>query len=67
VRGVMADAQHFGRAKNFRFPELYELIECGQVMPPPDADNRKPETIASRSARGVFNLTFGPTSYTAET
>jgi len=31
----MADAQRFARAKNFRFPELYELIECGQVVPQP--------------------------------
>jgi hypothetical protein len=67
VRGLMVDAQRFGRAKKFRFPELYELIECGQVMPWPDADELKPETIASRSARGVINLTFGPTSYTART
>lgn len=48
----MADAQRFGRAKNIRFPELYELIECGQVVPWPDADERKPETIANSSARG---------------
>jgi hypothetical protein len=34
----MADARRFGRAKNFRFPEFYELIECGQVVPRPDAD-----------------------------
>jgi hypothetical protein len=60
----MADVQRFGRAKNFRFPE-YELIERGQVVPRPDADERKPETIASRSARGVINLTFGQTSYRA--
>jgi hypothetical protein len=65
VRGLTADARHFGRAKNFRFPELYELIEFGQVILRPDADERKPETIPSRSARGVTNLTFGPTSYTA--
>ena len=65
MRGLMADAQRFGRAKNFRFPELYELIECGQVMPWPDADERKPETTASRSTRGVIKLTSGPTSYTA--
>jgi hypothetical protein len=63
VRGLMAAAQRFGRAKNFRFPELYELIECGQAMLRPDADERKPETIPSRSARGVINLTFGQTSY----
>ena len=44
MRGLMADAQRFGRAKNFSFPELYELIECGQVVPRPDADERKPET-----------------------
>jgi len=67
VRGLMADAQRFGRTKNFHFPELYELIECGQVVLQPDADERKPETIASRSARGVINLTFGPTSYAALT
>ena len=67
MRGLIADARRFARAKNCRFPELYELIECGQVVPRPDADERKPETIASRSARGVINLTFGPTSYTALT
>ena len=59
MRGLMADAQRVARAKNFRFPELYELIECGQVVPQfrpliirprPDADERKPETIASCSA-----------------
>ena len=61
----MADAQHFGRAKNFSFPELFELIERGQVMLRPDPDERKPETIPSPSARGVINLTFGPTLYTA--
>ena len=65
MRGLMADPQRFGRANNFRFPELYELIECGQVVPRPDVDERKPETIASRSARKVINLTLGPTSYTA--
>ena len=65
MRGLMADAQRFGRAKNFRFPELYELIECGQVVPRPDADQRKPESIANSSAGGVINLAFGPTSYTA--
>ena len=65
MRGLMADAQRFGRAKNFRFPELYELIECGQVVPRPDADQRKPESMANSSARGVIKLTFGPTSYTA--
>jgi hypothetical protein len=65
VRGLMADGQRFGKAKNFRFPELYELIECGQVVPRPDADERKSETIANSSARGGLNLTFDPTSYTA--
>ena len=65
MRGLMADAQRFGRAKNFRFPELYELIECGQVVPRPDADERKSKMMACRSARGVINLAFGPTSYTA--
>ena len=65
MRGLRVDAQRFGRAKNFRFPELYELIECGQVVPRPDADERKPETIANGSARGVIKLTFGPTSYAA--
>jgi hypothetical protein len=64
VRGLMADAQRFGRAKNFRFPELFELIECGKVVPRPDADERR-QSIANSSARGVINLTFGPTSYTA--
>ena len=64
MRGPMADAQRFG-PKIFASPELYELIECGQVVPRPDADERKPETIASRSACGVINVTFGPTSYTA--
>ena len=43
VRGLMADAQRYGRAKNFRFPDFYDLIECGQVVPQPDADERKPE------------------------
>jgi hypothetical protein len=61
----MADAQRFARAKNFRFPEIYELIGCDQVVPRPDLDERKPETIANSSARGGINLTFGPTSYTA--
>ena len=65
MRGLLADAQRFGRAKNFRFPELYELIECRHVVPRPDADERKPATIASRSAPGVTNLTFDPTPYTA--
>ena len=65
MRGLMADARRFGRAKNFRFPELYELIECGQVVPRPDADQRKPESMANSSARGVIKLAFGPTSYTA--
>ena len=64
MRGLMAEAQRFGRAKNFRFPELYELIECGQVVPRPDADERKPETIANSSARDVIK-TFVPTLYTA--
>ena len=49
---------------NFRLPELYELIECGQVVPRPYADE-EPETVASCSARGVIKLTFGPISYTA--
>ena len=62
MRGLMADAQRFGRAKNFCFPELYELIEWATR---PDADERKPETIANSSARGGINLTFDPTSYTA--
>ena len=65
MRGLMADAQRFGRAKNFRFPELYELIECSQVVPRSDADERQPETIAISSARGGIKLTFGPTSYAA--
>ena len=65
MRGLMADAQRFGRAKNCRFPELYELIECGQVVPRPDAEERKPGTIANSSAHGVIKLAFGPTSYTA--
>ena len=65
MRGLMADAQRFGRAKNFRFPELYELIECGQIVPRPDADERKPETIANSSACSGIKLTFGLTSYTA--
>jgi hypothetical protein len=60
----MADAQLFATAKNFHFPEIYELIDCGQVVPGPDAGERKPETMA-RSARGGINLTFDPTSHTA--
>ena len=64
MRGLMADAQRFG-PKIFASPELYELIECGQVVPRPDADQRKPESIANSSAHGVIKLTFGPTSYTA--
>jgi hypothetical protein len=40
------------------------LIECGQVVPRPDAEERKPETVANSAAHGVINLTFGPTSYT---
>jgi hypothetical protein len=64
VRGLMADARRFG-PKIFASPELYELIECGQVVPRPDADERRPETIAISSARGVIYLTFGPTSYAA--
>ena len=62
--GLMADAQRFG-PKIFASPELYELIECGQVVPRSDADERQPETIAISSARGGINLTFDPTSYTA--
>ena len=65
MRGLMADAQRFGRTENLRFPELYELIECGQVVPRPDADERRPETIAISSAHCGINLTFGPASYAA--
>jgi hypothetical protein len=65
VRALMADAQRFGGAKYFLFREIYELIECGESRAAAEADERKPETLASWAARGVINLTFGPTSYTA--
>jgi hypothetical protein len=62
VRGLVADAA-FWKGQNFRFPELYELIECGQVMLWPDAHERKPETTLNRFARGWDYVTFAKTSY----
>ena len=69
MRGLMADARRFARAKNFRVPGLYDFPEfyksCCVVVPRPDADEQKPGTLANSSARGEINLTFDPTSYTA--